>query len=297
MRSVFSITVLAIVAALFITPVFAQKQKSKEEAFNEIAKLTNTKKPEDLDKAYKLAREFVTRFAKDKDDKVKHIGDFVKKYRLNIFLKAVDLNTPVEAFALGKEILGEEPENTEVLMNLAHAGYNARNTKGDKTFTDDSVAYAAKTLEMLAAGKLPPTFAPYKDQNEATAWMHFINAFLTFDKDMKVAAASAYKAIQFETPIKNDALPYFMISAFYEDQYAKLSTAKGDAAKINEAIDLMLDAYARTCKRAEAAKNPNNEQWKARFAQIYKFRKKTDAGLAEYMAAIDSTPMADPGKF
>lgn len=297
MKNLFTTAVFVMIAVLFITPAFGQKQKSKDDSFKEIATLTNSKKPEDIEKAYKLAKEFVVRFAAEKDDKVTHIKGFIAAYRLNIFLKAVDGQKPAEAFVLGKEILAEEPENTEVLLNMAYAGYIARNDKGDKTYTDDSITYASKSIELMAAGKLPKTFAPYKDQNEATGWMYFVLAYLTFDKDMKSAAGSAYKAVQFDSPVKNDPLPYYMIASYYEDQYAKLSTAKGDPAKIDKTIELMMDAYARTVKHGEALKNPNTEQWKTRFVQIYKFRKKSDAGLAEYMAATDTIPLADPGKF
>ena len=104
------------------------------------------------------------------------------------------------------------------------------------------------------------------------------------------------RRLQYETPIKTDPLPYYMIATYYENQYAALSTAKGDQKKIDATIDLMLDAYARTCKRAEAVKNANTDHWKARFAQIYKFRKKTDVGLTEFMTMIAASPMPDPAK-
>lgn len=296
MKNLFSTAAFVMIAVLLITPAFAQKQKSKDDAFKEIAALTNSKKPEDLEKAYKQAKEFVTRFAADKDDKVTHIKGFVAKYRLKLFLGAVDNNKYAEAFALGKEILAEEPDNTEVVINMAYTGYNARNDKGDKSYVDESAGYAAKSIEMMAAGNLPKSFAPYKTQDEATGWMYFIGGFLVFEKDTKTAAINAYKALQYETPIKTDPLPYYMIATFYENQYAALSTAKGDQKKIDTTIDLMLDAYARTCKRAEAVKNANTDHWKARFAQIYKFRKKTDVGLAEFMTMIDASPMPDPAK-
>ena len=99
---------------------------------------------------------------------------------------------------------------------------------------------------------------------------------------------------------------------YYEDIYAKLSTElkakvaaktisdaaiKKDQARINGAIDLMMDAYARTCKLAEAAKHPNYSNWKARLDQIYKFRKESDAGIAEYITKINALPLPDPAKF
>lgn len=50
MKNLCSTAAVLMIAVLFITPAFAQKQKSKDDAFKEIAALTNTKKPEDLDR-------------------------------------------------------------------------------------------------------------------------------------------------------------------------------------------------------------------------------------------------------
>jgi len=296
MKNQFSAAVLLLLMVVFAASAAAQKEKSKDDLFKEIAKLTNSKKTEDLDKAYSMAKEFVTRFAADKDPRVTNTKAFIGKYRQNLFVNAVVAKKTTDTFALGREILAEEPDNTGVVINLAYMGYTARES-GDKAYETDAVTFARKSVELLEAGKLPQSFAPYKDQGETSGWMHFIIGFLSFEKDAKTAAEEAYKAVQFETPIKNDPLPYYMIASYYEDLYTKFSTAKTEPAKTEKAIDLMLDAYARTCKRAEVTKNPGNTQWKERLAQIYKFRKKTDAGLADFIAATDSMPLADPAKF
>ena len=277
MKNFVAAVVVVIIAVLFVTPTFAHKPKTKDDAFNENATIKKTNKPDELEKAYKLGKDFVTRFAADKDEKVAQIKNFVAQYRLRQFLGAVDSKKFSDAFTFGKEILVDEPENTEVLINLATAGYNARE-KGDMTFVVDTVAYANKSAELLAAGTLPKSFAPYKDQSEATAWMYFISGFLGFEKDIKASAVSVYKSLQYESPFKSNPLPYYIIATFYENQYETLTKAKADVKTIEATIDRMLDAYARTCKRSEATKHPSHEAWQTRYAQIYKFRKKMDVG-------------------
>ena len=59
----------------------------------------------------------------------------------------------------------------------------------------------------------------------------------------------------------------------------------------------MMDAYARAVKLGETDKNPDLPKWKERLTQIYKFVKKSENGLPEYISQITATPMPDPAKF
>src|SRR5580765_5509919 len=127
MKRLFLPAFLLLLSVTLITPAFAQKPKSRDEALNEISALTKTKKPEDLDKAYQLGKEFLTRFGKekDKDGVVARVRDFVSRYREDQFFKAAGAKKYADTFALGKEILAEQPDNVEILMSLAYAGYGA----------------------------------------------------------------------------------------------------------------------------------------------------------------------------
>lgn len=312
MKNVSAAAVLLMLAVLFTTSVLSQKPKSKDDSFNEIAALTKSKKPEEVEKAYQLSRDFLVRFGKDSDDKVTKIKTFMVKYRENLFFKAVDGNKYANAFSLGKEILAEQPDNAEILLNLAYAGYNAFGTSGDKTYSDDSVAYARKAIQLIDAGNMPKSFDPFKDKNQAIAFMYYVDGNLSLGKDAKAAIGSIYKSVQYESSIKNSSLSYSLFASYYEDIYAKLSTdfkAKLDAKtisdadikttseKIEKAIDLMMDAYARAVKLGETDKNPDLPKWKERLTQIYKFVKKSETGLSEYISQVNTTLMPDPAKF
>ncbi len=290
---------------------FGQKQKSKDDLYKEIGTLTNTKKQDDMAKAYPMAKEYLERFGKDdKDEKLKFISMFVTRYREHQFNVALDAHKYAEGFALGREILAAQPDNVDVNMNLAYSGYDAMSLKGDKTYLDESLGYAKKTIQMMEAGTMPARFAPFTDKDEASALMYFVVGNLMLDKDKKEAAHNLYKATAFESRIKNNSATYYLIATCYEDQYTKfaaemkskadkkMSDAEYDAAAArgSSIVDGMMDAYARAVKRAETDKNADAVQWKLRLAQIYKFTRKTEDGLPEYINQVVTTPMRDPGK-
>ncbi|HQZ96251.1 MAG TPA: hypothetical protein PLP21_08010 [Pyrinomonadaceae bacterium] len=316
MRFRTNFALLFLFAALFTAVGTAQKPKSKDEALKEIAALVATKNPEDMAKAYPLGKDFVARFGKDnkdgKDKAVNQVKAFVEGYRENSFFAAVDGNKPADAFALGKDILAEHPDDVSVMINLAHAGYNSLGTTRNKTYANETISFAKSAAQAIESGTTPKTFAPYKDKDEALAWMYYIPGYIVIDTDYKEAAANIYKATTFNAPVKESSLPYYLIASYYEDVYAKLSTdlkAKVAAKTINDAdfktandritkaIELMMDAYARAFKKGEAEKNPNAAQWKERLTQVYKFSKKTEEGLPEFIKFAVLSPMPDPAKF
>ena len=306
----------ALVLVGLTVSVFAQKAKSKEDLLKEMAALSATKKPEDTAKAYELGKEFLARFGKekdkDKDGMTAKVRTFVDEYKMSRFWDSIDAKKYAESFAMGKEILTAQPDNADVLMNLAYAGYNSMGTARDKTYVGDSLIYAKKAVLLIESGAAPKSYAPFSGKEEATAFMYFVAGNFELDTDLKASAVDIYKAVSIESSIKKSALPYYLIANYYEDIYANLSAAlkakvdaktindadlKTENGKIEKAIDLMMDAYARTVKLGEAEKHPAADQWRQRLTQVYKFTKKTDQGLTEYINYINTMPLPDPAKF
>lgn len=288
---------------------FAQDNGSKDELFGKIAKLTQTKKPADQEKAYQLAKEYMAKFGKDNDDHTKKIKDFVDKYKLAAFDKKLNEKMTAEAFVIGKEILAQEPENSYVTMNLAYGGYEALLKKKDMSFGDESIKFSKQTLSLFEAGKLPKNFEPFKDQAEATALMYYIIGNFLLESNSKEAAQNFYKTVQYESQFKKNSYPYYGISFYYEKEYQKAATeyqakygnittetseTKAAQAKLEKMLDRMLDAYSRAIKIGEAEKNTSIETWKKRFADIYKFRFQGETGMTEYLAKTPDTPLPDP---
>ncbi len=311
MKKLFSTAAIMMLTVVFVTSGIAQKERSKDELLKEIATLSNSSSADDKDKAYQTGKEFLTRFGSEKNDTVKKVRKYVENYRTSMFFKAVDANKFPTAFTLGKEILADEPQNVDILINLTYAGYNAM-AAGDKAFVDDTILSAKKAEELLEAGTSPKSFAPFKDKPEALAWTYYIEGTLVTARDKKAGALSIYKATLLESPIKENPLPYNMIALYYEDEYTTLGNAlkaklgskpvnEAEASaleeRIKKALDLMLDAYARSSKKADAGNAANKDALKSRLAQVYKFVKKTDEGLSEYVSYITKTPLPDPSKF
>lgn len=301
----------AVLCLLIIPVIFvsAQDNRDKVDQFNKIAKLTQSKKPEDLDKALELSKAFLNQYGKDaNDEQVKKVSEFYHRQRITTFNKHIDALEIPQAYSLGKEILADEPENTYVFINMAYGGYQTMNKKKDKTFAADSINYAKQALALLEAGKVPASLEPFKNQAEVTALMYYIIGTFSVDSDPHLAAANFYKALQYESQIKSQSYPYYVLAFGYEKDYEKLAKEyqeKG-AAKTPEAemvklqdklmivVDRMLDAYARAIKYGEAEKSPDLNAWKQRFNDVYKYRNQSDAGAADYLNAVAAKPLPDP---
>ncbi len=308
MKKIVGFLLIAVLTGALAGSAFAQKQPSKDEWFAQIAKLTNTKKPEDREKAYQMGKEFLVQHGKDNDDKIKKIKAYVENYRLAEFNIAVDKVEMTKALQYGKEILADEPENSYVTMNLAYCALEALTTKQDSSFAADGIAYANQTISLFDAGKLPKDFKPFKNQDEVTALMYYTVGTFSIESDLKLAAHSFQKATAFESQIKSKSYPYYIIAYYYERIYEAAATdfkknhgskssedaaMKADREAIDKMLDRMIDAYARTVKLAEAENNASLNTWKARLTDVYKFRKGSDQGLSELLGSALSTPMGD----
>ncbi len=309
MSTFFRAITLSLILLGLTTISFAQDKGKKDENFLKIAKLSNSKKPEEQEKAYAMGKDFIAAYGKDADDKVKKIKDFVEGYEYNKFNSLLDTGKTDDAFLFGKDLLEKNPEDVYLTMNLAYGGYDALLKRKDDSFGGDSITYAKQTLAFFEKNKLPKTFSPFKNQNDATAWMYVVIGNFTADFDPKEAAVNYYNALKLDSELKSQSQLYIAIANYYEKVYEQMASdfktkhsskinedaeMKADNAKIDLVLDRMIDSYARVVKIAEAEKNPNSENLKTRFMQIYKFRKKSDAGANELLAGILSTPMPIP---
>lgn len=301
--------VLVICIMFLSVSAFAQKQENEAELFSKISKLTQTKKPEDQEKAYQMGKDYLSKFGKEENDKVKKIKTFVENYQIFALNKRVDEDKTAEAFALGKDILAREPENAYVTMNLAYAGLQAWQKKKDKTFAAETIQFAKQTLQLFDEKKLPKNFDPFTDQADAAGVMYYTIGALSIDSDLKTAAQNFYKAVQFESKVKKTSYPYYIIAYYFEKEYEKAAqdfTAKhgkkatedaemkADSAKLEKIIRRMQDAYARAIKMGEAENIPNFAAWKQRYAEVYKFINGSDAGANDFLNNVLNTTLADP---
>lgn len=288
----------------------AQDNKEKNEQFNKIAKLTQSKKDEDREKAFQMSKEFVKKYgANAEDEQIKKIKLFLDNHQIQSFDKRLDEGKTAEAFALGEQILAEQPENTYVMFSLAYAGFDANSKTKNDAFNPKAIQYAQQTLKLFEAGKTPTSFSPFKDKTEVTALMYYVMGSMQVASELDKSAANFYKAVQYDSQFKTKAYPYYVLSFFYERKYeaaAKDFTIKhgtkttedaemkADMVKMDKLIANMLDAYARAIKFGEAEKDPATGDWKKRFMDVYQFANKSDAGAADFLVNQPGKPLPDP---
>jgi hypothetical protein len=309
MSTFFRVVAFSLILLGLTTISFAQDKGKKDEAFQKIAKISTSKKPEDQEKTYVLAKDFLAAYGKDADDKVKKIQDFVTVFELNKLNVLLDTGKTDDAFLWGKDLLEKNPNDVYVTMSLAYGGYDALLKRKDDSFGGDSINYAKQTLALFEKGTLPKSYVPFKNQADATAWMHFVIGSFTQDFDPKEAAISFYTSLKFESELKTRVDAYVSIAQYYEKKYEQMAKTyqekhgskakddvemKADTVKLDAVLDQMIDSAARVLKIAEAEKHSNLEYFKSRFMQIYKFRKQTEAGATELLTTILSTPMPIP---
>ena len=221
------------------TTAFAQDQPDpKTELYKKFLDTRKTDRPA----AYALGKEYLQKYSADADQYVKYISDWVAKYDKDAALKARDdrftnalkaKNYP-EVIAAGKVILGEEPDNLSIVIQLADAGYFGSKdylTKGATTVESplnaDTLKYAQMAIDAIKAGKTPAAnnWYPFKTKEETLSWMNYDIAFVYFkmmkDRD-KDAAPYFFEALRYNDPsFVNYFEPYYGIAFYYHQLYPK----------------------------------------------------------------------------
>jgi hypothetical protein len=219
----------------------------------------------------------------------------------------------VEAFSTGKQVVSEDPNNLRALIDLGYAGYSATATTKADTYNAEAMNYARQAIQQIESGKAPDTWAPFKDKDDTLAYLYYAIGVMNFKNNPSEAVPAFIKATQFNSELKkNAASTYYLLATSYEaGPYKTMSTdftnrfqgkpetdeSKLALANLNQVIDRIIDAYARAINAA--GNDPKNAQnkadWTKRMTDLYKFRHdNSDAGLAAYVAGVNSTPLPPP---
>jgi hypothetical protein len=237
----------------------------------------------------------------------KWVGAYEKgsrKIRLTELLYK-DMKYP-EAYALGKEILVDEPDDLKVMIDLGANGYLVA---ANPSLAAESVEYAKKALQALESGKTIEDWTPLTGKDVAVAYLNYTIGAITLQKDPGGALKHLLKSAQFETPLKKSPFTYAYIAGAYETgPYAKQSEdyktmylgkdetpeSKLALANLNQLIDRMIDGYARAV--ALAGSDPKfatqKTVWNESLTNFYKFRNNDQVtGLNEMVAGILTKPL------
>ncbi len=214
-----------------------------------------------------------------------------------------------EAYALGKEILADEPDNLKVLVDLGANGYLVAPLK-NATLAAEAVGHARKALQLLDAGQTIQDWQPLTGKEVALAYINYTIGSLTLESDPAGALKNLLKAAQFETPLKKSPYTYAYIAGAYEtgpylkqsEEYKKVHLNKDETpesklalANINQIVDRMIDGYARAVALAGTDSNFSSQKpvWNESLTTWYKYlnKKETTDGLDQLVAGILTKPL------
>jgi len=263
--------------------------------------------------AHHTAKDYLRLYAKDNDQYSKYIQQWVdiyeKEERQRTLWKLVHTDRNfIEAFPVGKVVIAEEPDQLDSLIALGTAGYlaaGARNSNFDK----EAIAYAKRAIQLLEAGKVPESWAPYKGKDDTLAYLYLTLGVLQLKTAPNDTIDALLRSLQHESELKKQPFSYFYLAQAYQaGPYARLSAdfqakfggkpetpeSKQALEKLSQVIDVMIDAYARAVALAgsDAQYSQSKIAWLANLTSFYKFRHQdTDTGLTEFIAAVLSKPL------
>jgi hypothetical protein len=219
----------------------------------------------------------------------------------------------VEALAIGKEILTDEPENLRIIIDMGYGSYLAAATLKNESYNTDALTYIRKAIQAIEGGKAPESWAPFKGKDDTLAYLYNSLGRITLKTNQAEGLTSLIKSAQLESDLKKDPWTYYFIGLAYETgPYVKLSAdyktrfegkdespeSKLALANVQQVIDRMIDAYARAVALAgtDPKLQAKKTEWLDSVTTWYKYRhNQSDAGLTDLIASVMSKPLpAEP---
>ena len=178
---------------------------------------------------------------------------------------------------------------------------------GNASLNAETVGYAKKAIQLVDEGKVTKA-DPFKNIEFARGFLNFAWGELLKDLSPVEAAAAYLRAIQADSPYRNEPIAYHRLgaailkgefarlSAEYNEKYgAKQSSPEQRAIfdRINHLCERAIDAYARA---VALSTNPQQQDARnkilAQLTALYKtFHNNSDAGLNELIAGVLARPL------
>ncbi len=286
-------------------------QPGNREAYNQAAK-----------EAYEFAKEYIQKYPSNPDA----IFNFQKNY-IDAYEKAIKEERKLqlgqlikdkkfsETFALGRQILADEPNDLGTNYDLARAGLTAAlNNPPDESNNAETAKAARKAIQLIESGATFEPGKPIAKKDEILALMNYALG-VAVRKDTPGDAVNAFIRVgQLEGPLKSDPWPYYLLAVAYQakeydtlakDFQARCTTqeqrdgadCKALTDRLNLVVDRVIDAYARAI--AYSGTNPVYQtpkvEWTKQLTDFYKYRHDgKEDGLTAYIAGIKSQPLPGP---
>jgi hypothetical protein len=335
MKNVLRLVLVAALAAVFALPAFAQTTSpagtaaapSPQDAEAKAAlykKFTDNYKgtPEQQKIADEAGKEYIGKYSSDPDPNNAQIVSFIQKW-LTKYEKAVHdfeftqaiANNPAQAFQLGRQMLASDPDNLKINLQLVQAGVNAVKAN-NKSLNADAVSAAKRALQLIEQGKTSDSWGPFANQQDAPGGLHYMIGFFQLESAPEEAATHLIQAAQASGSSSKEPTTYQYLgvayltgefkrlAAEYKEKYEnKEETPESKALyeRVNEVLDRVIDAYARSVAYSANGTKPEqvkfNADMKTKLTALYKQRHdNSDAGLQELIASVTSKPLPLPGQ-
>jgi hypothetical protein len=292
--------------------------------------LANYKGTPDAQKiAAETGKEYLSKYGACPDEGDKKITAFIQNW-VTKYDKAVrdfactdafNKKDYARAYQACQVILSEQPENTDIVLMLARAGYaNVTATTPNKSLNADALRMARRAVELIQSGKAPTKWDPFPSQDEALGFLYYAQGVFAQETDPIAASAAFIKAAQTNSLFKNESSTYTYLATLYETNELKKLVDAYTAAfppgnpipdekkaqydemflQISKVQDRIIDAYARAYAILKADPKADAVRTKAvlnKLTTYYKARHEDkEDGLQELVASVLSKPIMLPGQ-
>lgn len=275
--------------------------------------------------ANKEANQYATEYLQKWPNATGAIADYLKKFvtnyaksekeaRKNQLLQNVKDKKFDQAFALGKEILGDEPNDLFTHYQLVNAGLGALDAD-NKSFNAQTAMYAKKGIQLVESGQtyVPGQPLAQKDKEQALGLFNYALGLATLESSPAEAVGAFIKVAALEGDKKNPLTYYRLAVAYQSAEYDKLAgdykaqcttpeqiagaPCKAISDRLNLVVDRMVDAYARAVSLSSSTPQlaTAKAKWMESLSAFYKYRHDgKEDGLTEYVAGIMNQPLPGP---
>ncbi|MEJ7654981.1 MAG: hypothetical protein WKH64_17420 [Chloroflexia bacterium] len=241
------------------------------------------------------------------------VADFGAKKATSDVIAAASSKQYAKAFELGRPLVEKQPNDFNLLLTLAQAGYyNASTPKTSvKSLYHDAVRYTRSTIQLVESGKVTD-YSPFKSKDELLGFLNLGLGLNLIDSAPNEAVAALVKVAQSNSSYKTLPATHYNLANLYYKEYKKLAddykrlyegkdkTPESEVAyqRLNQVLDRVIDAYGRTLAlstQTDPATVAFKKGFMTDFTALYKGRHdNSEAGMTEYLAAVLAKPLPDP---
>jgi hypothetical protein len=339
MKNVIRLLIVAAFFAVFALPALAQDAAAapgpcttdadaKAALYKKF--LDNYKGSPDQQKtASDTAKEYISKYGTCPDAGDKQIATFIQNWATKYDKAVRDFNCTdafnkkdyARAYQACNVILAAEPDNVDITLMLARAGYaNVTAASPNKGLNPDAVRMARRAAELIESGKSPAKWDPFPSKDEALGFLYYEQGVILQETDPTAAAAAFIKAAQSNSTFKNESSTYTYLAGIYETNELKKLVTDYVAAfppgnpipdekkeqytqmftQISKVQERIIDAYARAAYVLNNDPKADLARKKAVMSKLetyYKARHEESlTGLQELISSVMSRPLMLPGQ-